>query len=118
MTAQHPIVPSLELIKQWRDEWYEADRNHVKISEYNYIANQAASWGADKELEACCKWFQDFYKNETWMLRDLEVFHFSRRSKPASLKKEALTLINSNKLDFDDIEISTICKALEALPDD
>jgi hypothetical protein len=49
------------------------------------IATQAAQWGADQELEACCEWLQDPDLNvDTYKLRT------SRRPKPTSLKEQAL----------------------------
>jgi hypothetical protein len=54
---------------------------------------KAARWGADQELEACCEWFQEFYKSESWVLRDLEYFRAARRPKPPSLKEQALAAL-------------------------
>jgi hypothetical protein len=46
MTNQHPITPPPELLDQWCME-----------NNWRDIAIQAAQWGADQELEACCEWF-------------------------------------------------------------
>lgn len=117
MTDQHPIVPSPELVKQWRDEWFEGDR--VETSAYTYIANQSAFWGADQELEACCKYMQheDFHG----FAKEL---HAVRRPKPPSLKEQALKALQfvDEKLDLPLHNhcnaIHTIRTALEALPND
>jgi len=71
------------LIKQWRDDWFENDR--VEYSEYSYIATRAAQWGADIELEACCEWLQHDYPNI-----GANALRAARRSKPPSLKEQAL----------------------------
>ena len=82
MTQQHPITPPLALIDQW---WDEAKQN-AKYDEPigPLVANQAAQWGADQELEACCQWLP---KLPPWSGNDLRKH---RRPKPPSLKKQAL----------------------------
>lgn len=47
-------------------------------------------WAADMELEACCEWFREFYKTESWGKRDLGHFRAARRPKPPSEKEQAL----------------------------
>ena len=53
MTDQHPITPPPELVDKWRNDWDRAKVKH--LSTYAFIATQAARWGADQELDACCK---------------------------------------------------------------
>jgi hypothetical protein len=116
MTDQHPIAPPLELVKEWKDEWYEADR--VETSEYTYIANQAARWGADQELEACCSEISFIATRATAdNLRSL------RRPKPPSLRKQACdaldTYVYGEPNQDDKVRTyNTIRAALEALPHD
>ena len=112
MTDQHPIVPSPELVKQWRDEWFEGDR--VETSAYTYIANQSAFWSADQELEACCKYMQheDFHG----FAKELRAV---RRPNPPSLKEQALALLQPGEPRLFNSEMQdTIRRALEALPND
>ena len=45
---EHPITPPPELVQQWINEEDGLTAGH--------IAAQAARWGADQELEACCEW--------------------------------------------------------------
>ncbi len=53
------------------------------------LSRQAAQWGADQELEACCEWLQDPDLNvDTYKLRA------ARRPKPPSLKEQALALLD------------------------
>ena len=112
MNNQHPITPPLELVQQWVDM--------LSSRSDQVVFNQAAQWGADQELEACCAWFQDFYKLETWMKRDLKTLCSARRPKPPSLKEQARSeLIDAyNAGQIDDSTYDTIRRALEALPND
>ena len=54
MTDQHPITPPRELVEQWEEQW--CDMPVIRPSINSYMATQAAQWGADLELEACCEW--------------------------------------------------------------
>jgi hypothetical protein len=53
MTQQHPITPSIELVKQWQRPWHSAKRQRFGCCSR---AIEAARWGADQELEACCEY--------------------------------------------------------------
>jgi hypothetical protein len=93
---QHPITPPPELVSDWRlapeytDGLKKITMVTITVDRLQYIATQAAQWGSDQELEACCKWFQEFYKTETWVDLDLKTFRAARRPKPPSLKEQAL----------------------------
>jgi hypothetical protein len=81
------------------------------------IAIQAAQWGADQELEACCEWIPEL---TPW---DAEQLRAARRPKPPSLKEQALESLQfvDEKLDLPLHNhcnaIHTIRRALEALDD-
>ena len=85
---------------------------------------KAAQWGADQELEACCEWFQEFYKTESWGKSDLEHFLAARRPKPPSLKDQALAALEliersaAAPVPTDGESLLLIRQALEALPND
>ena len=82
--TDHPITPPPELVQQWIAEiWHEGTPVQVAQSDL-HLANRAAQWGADQELEACCEWLD----REGWpgFSRQLRA---ARRLKP-SLKKQAL----------------------------
>lgn len=52
MTKKHPVVPPEHLLDSWR-------RTHILTSaSFNEILIKAAQWGADTELEECCKQFE------------------------------------------------------------
>ena len=111
MTNQHPITPPPELIKQWVSE---SNHNDPMFAQ---VAVMAARWGSDTELEACCEWFQEFYKTESWVKHDLKHFRAARRSRP-SLKDQALkALDNISIASFEQDAVNTIRRALEQLDD-
>jgi hypothetical protein len=83
----------------------------------NSVIDQAAQWGADQELEACCRWLP---KLPPWSANDLRKH---RRPKPPNLKEQALEALQfvDEKLDLPLHNhcnaIHTIRRALEALDD-
>ena len=84
MTDLHPIVPSEGLKEQWESEWHHY-RGQDTYEEF--MAKQAAQWGADAELDACCDWMRERGLHpEYW--RDLRT---ARRPKPLSETDQALT---------------------------
>ncbi len=99
----HPITPPPELVEQWECEYHHMTYGpDLSI----FISEKAARWGADQELDACCKWLP---KLPPWSADDLRKH---RRPKPPSLKEQALDRCN-NYIDPDGI----IRRALESLPD-
>ena len=102
MSNQHPITPPPELVEQWR-----VKGSAVCGPFAVYIATQAAQWGADQELEACCEWL-----DERVVLNGSTALRHARRPKPPSLKEQALAALKD-----DDIDVYLIRRALEALPD-
>jgi hypothetical protein len=90
----------------------------VTTTKLQDIATQAAQWGADQELEACCEWMA-----EETPFSYINALSEARRPKPPSLKKQAqqslLRLANySNNLMAEDAaDMETIRRALEQLDD-
>ena len=124
MTDQHPITPPPELLDQWLAEW--ASNDEVTGPQVEYVATQAARWGADQELEACCEWlvahgwFRSSNSEALCGLRD------ARRPKPQSLKEQALEVLNAwceerhgpgESILCDGLHVGTIRRALEQLDD-
>jgi len=106
--TDHPITPPPELLDKW-------DNLPISTQEIFVVA---AQWGADQELEACCEWFQEFYKTESWVTHDLKHFRSARRPKPPSLKEQALGILDVAHQDvLGDDQIATIRRALEQLND-
>ena len=82
--TDHPITPPPELVQQW----VESTRSHDCIGSYpddldQQVATQAARWGADQELEACC----GLLRQQGFDVVD--DLYATRRPKP-SLKEQAL----------------------------
>ena len=94
------------------------------------LARQAAQWGADRELEACCEWREDNAPAQqllghTWVdcedpQETAKHLRADRRPKPPSLKEQALDALErytSGEVVLLDASIDTIRRALEALPE-
>jgi len=54
MTNQHPITPPPELRRLWAQQAQRLTPHDI-TGWLDYVATQAARWGADQELEACCE---------------------------------------------------------------
>jgi hypothetical protein len=87
----------------------------VTTTKLQDIATQAAQWGSDQELEACCKWINSF-QNKFVHAHDLRLV---RRPKPPSLKEQALAALNEieDRHAGPTIQEELIRRALEQLPD-
>ena len=104
--TNHPITPPPELVQEWFDK-SPLDRGLT-------LATQAAQWGADQELEACCDVMR---VNGAYVSGG--VLRAIRRPDPPTLKEQALSELNLTA-DPDGAELSRtqvelIRKALEAL---
>ena len=107
---QHPIVPSEELKEEWESEWHHY-RGQDTYEEF--MARQAAQWGADQELERCRKWVS-FYHGSS----QAERLRIARRPKPPSLKEQALEALDRMDQLPTAENFALIREALEALPND
>ena len=109
---EHPITPPPKLVAQW----YLAAKA-MPVNQWEPVfAAQAARWGADQELEACCEWLPKYCPWDADQLRD------ARRPKPPSLKEQALAELRQLPIDPElgvlASALDTIRCALEALPND
>ena len=77
------------------------------------VAIQAARWGADQELEACCKCIDGLAHGADALLADLRA---ARRPKPPSLKEQALAVLDDASDRLDAAHENIIRRALESLP--
>ena len=111
MTTEHPITPPPELVQQW---WQEA---HKQLSSYyDYIATQAARWGADQELKADCEWLREarnhgFGYDMGRILAD--NLRAVRRPKPPSLAEQALAKTEAILNDPSRVLLTEVREALE-----
>ena len=117
MTNQeHPITPPPELWEQWYESADDASEDVIEA-----VATQAARWGADAELEACCEWFL----LEGWHPDHPNKLRAARRPKPPTLKAQALEELEKVDMLWDTTEfiqetlnsLDTIRRALEQLDD-
>jgi len=114
--TEHTITPPLERVEQWVAEtWHEGSTVLVAVSDI-HIATQAARWGADQELEACCEWVEREIGHGRQWNAELRA---ARRPKPPSLKELALHELNDvyNRDKIDDSTYDTLRRALEQLND-
>jgi hypothetical protein len=109
----HPIIPSQELVEAILKRLKDNPCKEVTTAELiTQVITEAAQWGADQELEACCALMDD------WGL-DGEDLMQCRRPKPQTLNSIAMQMLGTIERDGHYIpEITdTIRRALEALPD-
>jgi hypothetical protein len=120
MTDLSPITPPPELAQQWRNQAPEGMGSQIREM---WIATQAAQWGADCELDACCEYVYERLKLTTIACIAQEL-RAARRPKPLSLKEQALEALEAHfaalqageptyRPSYKDV----IRRALEALPE-
>ena len=118
MTTPNPITPPLELVQQWG---HDANLSGVPHNDENWayeqhIANRAAQWGADQELEACLRLVEIDAGEDAYDIA--RYIRAARRPRPPSLKEQALNAHNrmmAGEEAQDDWAI--VRRALEALDD-
>ena len=109
------IVPARELVQKWANET-DYDERHWLYE--IHIANRAAAWGADQQLLACGKYLE---KCAAWEEEDVTEMYNYLRSKPSSLKEQALEELSLISISPESgVRVSaldTIRRALEQLDD-
>ena len=120
-----PMVPPPELIDQWRrapeytDGLERLTMVTITVDRLQYIATQAACWGADQELLACGNYLE---KGAAWEPEDVTELYNYRRPKPPSLKEQALMALEDGDLgpgaSLTPVEVCIIRRALSELPND
>jgi hypothetical protein len=108
-----PITPPTELWQQWEEDWHHNKVRHVELEPY--IATQAAQWGADQELEACCKTLDMVNSSNYWS----QVLRSDRRPRSPTLKEQAIAALNEiqDHMLGPTNQEKLIRRALEALDD-
>jgi len=104
---QHPITPPSELLQLWFEQHDDYNKG------INELLIEAAQYGADQELEACCADIHSVHGRTVanWL-------RAMRRPKPPSLKEQALALLDKAEDPSWDInDFSIVRKALEQLND-
>ncbi|NBX48421.1 hypothetical protein EBT25_00420 [bacterium] len=110
MNQDSLFKPTPELMQEWLTKW-KAKRATVPYDEF--FATEAARWGADQELEACCNWIS---MHTTW---DANRLRIARRPEPTSLKERAITIVENLIIceHLSKQDETTLLDALESLPD-
>ena len=110
--STNPITPPPKLLNKWAREWLNTDGSRPFPE---WLADRAAQWGADQELEACCS------EVSFWGSKGLsDRLRIARRPKPLSLKEQSIALIDliqGSKKAWDISDLNVIRKALEQLND-
>jgi hypothetical protein len=112
------ITPPPELVQQWLEDAPEDGEFGIS----KHIATQAARWGSDQELEACCEWTRDSDGYDAAL-----ALRADRRPKPPSLKEQALKKLKdwTNEKHgpggevflCEGLSVDIIRRALESLPE-
>ena len=124
MINSSPIPsPPPGLRRQWldNDHFPMVTGTHELLSitkdRLNSVIAQAAQWGADQELQACCKWLECNYNYP-----QANPLRIARRPKPPIRKEQALEAVSRlcASVIHDDLknDAAIVRRALEALPND
>ena len=125
MTTPNPITPPPELVQQWTHEWNTLGVRHPDATNTaSYVATRAAQYGADKELAACCEEMKSLPNPLGIPFGEMasNALRAARRSKPPSLKEQALEQLDGIAAVFrashgGDLVCDTIRRVLEQLDD-
>jgi hypothetical protein len=85
MTQQHPVVPPPYMLQAWRQQHQEYCKSFAEI------LIEAAQYGADVELEECCKLFKSNSVCGTKFQRDSSVKDLRNKRRPKP-KQTTLTV--------------------------
>ena len=114
LTNQPPsdLLLPVEVIQTLATKYKEAGYAPEAVLEY--VAWEAAQWGADKELEACCAWIPEYFQ---WnrSIQDADQLRAARRPKPPTLKEQALAILDDCSDRLDGSHENIIRRALEQL---
>jgi hypothetical protein len=83
--GDHPVKVPPELFAEWLNEAMKKTPVSAKPGTVTAVmADRAAQWAADQELEACTAWLRD--RGSSYAL----ALHTARRPKPPSLAEQGL----------------------------
>jgi hypothetical protein len=85
MTQQHPVIPTEYMLDAWRQQY-----NHLGKS-FSEILIEAAQYGANIELEECCKLFKSNSVCGTKFQRESSVRDLRNKRRPKP-KQTTLTV--------------------------
>ena len=88
--ADHPVKVPPELAQQWIDSNIEEHTERLLV---HGVADRAAQWGADQELEACCEWL----RSKDILEPAIDALRSTRRPKPPTLAEQGLKALRGIK---------------------
>jgi len=77
VTKEHPVVPPTNLLQEWFEQYWNLGDKHIRK-----LLIEAAQWGADAELEECCKLFESNSVCGTKFQRRSSVRDLRNRRRP------------------------------------
>jgi len=83
--ADHPVKVPAELVRKWATWRNATDEESFWVR----IATEAAQWGADQELDACCKWVSGYCPRWPDGTKPEAKLRAARRPKPPTLAEQA-----------------------------
>jgi len=86
--ADHPVKVPAELVRQWIDSNIEEHTERLLV---HNVANRAAQWGADQELEACCEWL----RSKDILEPAIDALRSARRPKPPTLAEQGCDALDA-----------------------
>jgi hypothetical protein len=90
--ADHPVKVPPELFTEWLSEaLLQHDAKSGTIAAM--VADRAAQWGADQELEACCEWLD----LRGFAISSIDALRAVRRPKPPTLAEQGLKALRGIK---------------------
>ena len=90
--ADHPVKVPPELFTEWLNEALRHTSLNAKPGTVAAVmADKAAQWGADQELEACCEVVRSFWGDAADDLR------IARRPLPPTLAEQGLAVVRQLK---------------------
>jgi hypothetical protein len=105
--TDHPVTPPSQLLQLWFEQHDVYNKGIIEL------LIEAARYGADQELEACCMWAS--HCGDKACAGELRA---ARRPKPPSLKDRALQAWAAVEAGTDDqLAMAVIRRALEELPE-
>ena len=112
----HQIEVPPELFAEWLAEGRKRYSEPALIA--GFVAEKAAEWAADQQLEACCEWLET--NSVCYHERLVPSLRAAMRPKPPSLKEQALKLVADYGVPnyrYTAEQTATIRRALESIPD-
>jgi hypothetical protein len=125
---KYSFIPTRSIVFEWFEEWHKTPLKDLRGSELEFISVRAAQWGADQELDACCRQISECSLLEPEQRGAVaDYLRWCRREYSASkslrcLAQEALDrFFAKGHDDCTDEEVeddyNTICFALDQLED-